>query len=89
MRARPRTLLSQARAKNPGLIIFDLNATTRDPIGTIAALKADDSLRGITTLGFVSHVDSDVIAAARAAGIDEVLARSAFSARLAEILTTG
>jgi hypothetical protein len=40
-------------------------------------------------LGFVSHVDSDVIAAARAAGIDEVLARSAFAARLAEILTTG
>jgi CheY-like chemotaxis protein len=82
-------LLSQARAKNPELIIFDLNATRMDPIGAIAALKADDALRAITTLGFVSHVDSDIISAARAAGIDEVLARSAFSARLAEILTTG
>jgi CheY-like chemotaxis protein len=82
-------LLRQAREKNPSLIIFDLNAAALDPIGAIAALKADATLRAITTMGFVSHVDSDIIAAARAAGIDEVLARSAFSARLAEILTTG
>lgn len=82
-------LLSQARSKKPGLIIFDLNATRIDPISAIAALKADGTIRDITTLGFVSHVDAGVIAAARAAGIDEVLARSAFTARLAEILTTG
>jgi PleD family two-component response regulator len=82
-------LLSQARAKKPGLIIFDLNATRLDPIGAITALKADDTIRDITTLGFVSHVDATIIAAARAAGIDEVLARSAFTDRLAEILTTG
>ena len=82
-------LLSQAREKKPGLIIFDLNATRMDPLGAIAALKADDAMRGITTIGFVSHVDAGLIAAARDAGIDEVLARSAFTARLAEILTTG
>lgn len=85
----PEDLLAQARARNPGLIIFDLNAARLDPIGAIAALKADESLRSITTLGFVSHVDSDIITSARAAGIDEVLARSAFTARLGEILTTG
>jgi PleD family two-component response regulator len=85
----PDEVLSQARAKDPGLIIFDLNATKLDPIATITALKADDALRAITTLGFVSHVDAGIIAAARAAGIDEVLARSAFTARLGEILTTG
>jgi len=85
----PEDLLGQARAKNPGLIIFDLNATRLHPMRAIAALKADDTLRSITTLGFVSHVDSDIIAAARAAGIDEVLARSAFTERLGEILTTG
>jgi PleD family two-component response regulator len=82
-------VLNQARTRHPGLIIFDLNATRLDPIGTISALKADDAFREIVTLGFVSHVDSDVIAAARHAGIDEVLARSAFTERLAEILTTG
>src|ERR1700687_6112370 len=85
----PDDVLRQARAKKPTLLIFDLNARTLDPIGTIAALKGDAELASIPILGFVSHVDSEVIASARAAGIDEVLARSAFTARLAEILTTG
>jgi hypothetical protein len=38
-------------------------------------------------VGFVSHVRADLIDAARSAGVGEVLARSAFTARLAEILT--
>src|ERR1700752_2190521 len=76
-------VLRQARGKKPSLLILDLNSTTLDPIGTIAALKGDAELSSIPILGFVSHVDSGVIAAARAAGIDEVLARSAFTARLA------
>ncbi len=41
------------------------------------------------TIGFVSHVQSDVIDAARSAGVGEVLARSAFTARLADILKSG
>jgi hypothetical protein len=49
-------------------------------------MKADPELKTIRTLGFVSHVDSGTIAAARAAGIDEVLARSAFADKLGEIL---
>ena len=87
---RPSILLRARRAKHPGLSILRSQCDARlDPIGAIAALKADATLRAITTMGFVSHVDSDIITKARAAGIDEVLARSAFSARLAEILTTG
>jgi CheY-like chemotaxis protein len=82
-------VLEQTRTLKPGLIIFDLNAAALDPIRAIRAIKADDASRDIATLGFVSHVDSDVIAAAREAGIDEVLARSAFFARLGEMLTTG
>jgi hypothetical protein len=37
-------------------------------------------------LGFGSHVDADLLAAARAAGCDEVLARSKFFARARELL---
>jgi CheY-like chemotaxis protein len=48
----------------------------------------DPDTRGIKPLGFVSHVDADAIAAAREAGIDEVLARSAFADRLGEILSS-
>ena len=71
------------------MIIFDLNATRIDPLGTIAALKADTSLAGIVIIGFVSHVQTDLIQAARVAGIDDVLARSAFAAGLGDILARG
>ncbi|MDQ1396562.1 MAG: hypothetical protein QOG64_1821 [Acidimicrobiaceae bacterium] len=38
------------------------------------------------TVGFGSHVDTERLEAARRAGCDEVLARSAFFSRLAELL---
>lgn len=37
-------------------------------------------------IAFASHVETQQIAAARQAGADEVMARSAFSSRLAELL---
>ena len=79
-------ILDQARALQPPLVIFDLNSGKTDPIGTISAMKSDPALASIRTLGFVSHVDSDTISAAREAGTDQVMARSAFAAQLAEIL---
>ena len=82
-------LVPRAREKRPSLIIFDLNSRTLAPLDAIAALKADPELRAIRTLGFVSHVDSGTIAAARSAGVDQVMARSAFAERLAEILLPG
>jgi DNA-binding NarL/FixJ family response regulator len=84
----PAELLEHARSLEPSLVIFDLNSATLDPIETIAAMKRDAALSSIRTLGFVSHVDAARIHAARQAGADEVLARSAFAAGLAEILMT-
>ncbi|MBI4885757.1 MAG: response regulator [Acidobacteria bacterium] len=84
----PGMVLARIREKQPSLVIFDLNSAKLRPMEAIAAMKADPSLRTVRTLGYVSHVQTDVIAAARAAGIDEVLARSAFSDRLGEILLT-
>ncbi len=81
--------IARVREKRPSLVIFDLNSVRLRPLEAIAALKADPALRGVPTLGFVSHVQTETIAAARKAGIDEVLARSAFSAQLGEILTRG
>lgn len=80
-------ILPRVRETPPSLVIFDLNSATLRPLEIIAQMKADPALRDIRTLGYVSHVQTDVIAAARAAGIDEVLARSAFSERLGQILT--
>jgi CheY-like chemotaxis protein len=77
------------REKQPSLVIFDLNSKKLQPLDAIPALKADPELRAIRTLGYVSHVDTATIEAARHGGIDQVLARSAFSERLGEILTRG
>ena len=81
-------VLPRVRDKRPSLVIFDLNSTKLRPMEVIATMKADPDLKGIQTLGYVSHVQTDTIEAARAAGIDQVLARSAFSDRLGEILTS-
>jgi CheY-like chemotaxis protein len=83
----PEMVLPRIREKQPVLVIFDLNSTTLRPLDAIAQMKADLGLRDIRTLGYVSHVQTHVITAARGAGIDEVLARSAFSERLGEILS--
>ncbi len=82
----PEEIIGQARAIKPALVIFDLNSAKTDPINTISALKADPGLAGIRTMGFASHVHTELIAAARQAGADQVLARSAFAGNLAEIL---
>ncbi|HEY7185073.1 MAG TPA: hypothetical protein VH436_00930 [Vicinamibacterales bacterium] len=81
-------IVDTVRAKQPSLVIFDLNSAKLAPMDAIKAIKADGSLKDVKTLGYVSHVDSATIAAAREAGVDEVLARSAFAAGLGEILTT-
>ena len=83
----PDEILSRARELRPSLIVFDVDSRKSDPINTVAALKADDELRDIPTTGFVSHVNTSLILAAREAGMDEVMARSAFAANLPQILT--
>jgi len=85
----PDMVLPRIREKQPHLVILDLNSAKLKPLDAIGAIKADPELKSIQTLGFVSHVDSATIAAARQAGIDQVLARSAFTAQLADILTRG
>ena len=82
----PDQVLESIRSKAPRLVIFDLDSAKMRPMDAIAALKADPALRDIATLGFVSHVHGDVIARARAAGVDQVLARSAFVEQLGSIL---
>jgi CheY-like chemotaxis protein len=77
--------LAEMRKSAPSLVIFDLNNPRTDPLGTVAAMKADEALAAIPIVGFVSHVDTDTISAARQAGV-EVLPRSAFTMQLADIL---
>jgi len=79
--------ISQDAAPASGLVLLDLNGTATDPLGVVAAIRAVDALRTIPIIGFVSHVQTHTIDAARRAGVTDVLARSAFVQRLPELLT--
>lgn len=80
-------VLSAARETSPSLIILDLNSARLAPLAIVEALGQDPALAAIPTLGFVSHVDTATIEAARQAGVDRVLARSAFVQQLPDILS--
>ncbi len=81
--------LAEMRKNRPALVIFDLNSQRTEPLGTLAAMKSDPALTDIPSVGFVSHVQTELIEAARQAGVGEVLARSAFTMQLPEILARG
>src|SRR4051812_48279793 len=76
-----------ARAKErPAVMIFDLNCSLSEPLETIAKLKSDEATRGISLVGYVSHVQVDLKHAAQEQGCDLVVARSALSQNLPTIL---
>jgi DNA-binding NarL/FixJ family response regulator len=82
----PADILDRAKADRPALVIFDLDCQKTDPVATIAALKSDAGLADIPTLAFASHVHAALIGAARKAGAEQVLPRSAFAGNLGDIL---
>jgi len=69
----PEDATALTKARRPTLVILDLQSEACHPLETIRRIKEDP----------------DVRTAAAEAGCDELLPRSAFSARLAEILQRG
>lgn len=66
------------------LVIVDLNARSQ-PLAAIEKVRtARPDLR---VIAFLSHVQMDLAAQARAAGCDEVMPRSVFTQNLSAILT--
>jgi CheY-like chemotaxis protein len=84
--ASPEAAVSLVRNHAPVVVIADLSASRLSPLDVIAELRADPSLASTRIIGFVAHVDAETVRAARAAGADEVIARSAFVTRLPELL---
>ncbi len=81
----PKEVIEKAKSK-PTLIIFDLNFDAVQPLKLIAKLKAGGETRGISLIGYLSHIQGDLKQAAQEAGCDMVMARSAFSQNLSQIL---
>ena len=70
----------------PAVIVLDLNCTCVDPLRLIRNLKSDPDLNRISLIGYVSHVQGELKQQAQEAGANIVMARSAFSQNLKQIL---
>lgn len=72
--------------QRPRLVVVDLDARLGDAAALIAELKATPGLEPLRLVAFGSHLESEALLAARAAGADRVMARSAFVRELPSIL---
>ena len=79
-------VLEKATHEKPLLIILDLNNNSVQPLELIAKLKGDGDLRHISLIGYLSHVQGELKQKAQEAGANIVMARSAFSQNLPQIL---
>jgi PleD family two-component response regulator len=77
-------VLEKAKAK-PSLIVFDLNFEMVHPLKLIAHLKANSETKGISLIGYLSHIQGELKVQAQQAGCDMVLARSALSQNMSQI----
>jgi len=67
----------------PKLVIVDLNARNT-PVQAVQRLREQQPTLPI--IGFLSHVQTDLAAQAKAAGLQQVIPRSQFTAHLPQIL---
>jgi PleD family two-component response regulator len=79
-------VLDKAAHEAPLLIILDLNANSVEPLSLITNLKANGDLKSISIIGYLSHVQGELKQKAQEAGANIVMARSAFSQNLQQIL---
>ena len=71
---------------HPLLIILDLGFSTLQPIKLIGKLKSAEESKQISLIGYLSHVEGELKQKAHDAGCDMVMAKSAFSQNLPQIL---
>jgi len=81
-----RDVLDKATQEKPLLIILDLNNGSVDALKLISKLKTNGDLKPISLIGYLSHVQGELKQKAHDAGANIVMARSAFSQNLQQIL---
>jgi CheY-like chemotaxis protein len=77
-------LLAEFVKETPKLVLVDLNARS-NPVGAIEQLHSNG--HAIPVTAFLSHVQTELAARARAAGATDVMPRSQFTRDLATILS--
>ena len=71
-------MLERAKA-HPALIIFDLNYQGVDALKLVQTLKADEGTKGISLIGYLSHVQGELKVKAQEAGCNAVMLSTASS----------
>lgn len=79
-------VVEKAMAERPSMVIVDLNCGSVAPVQLIEALRSKPELKNVSVVAFVSHIQGELKMQAQNAGADMVLARSAFSLNLPQIL---
>ena len=72
--------------QRPDLLLIDLGNPKLDGAAAIAAIKAAPETRDVVVIGYIGHEQVDAIAAAKAAGADQVMSKGEFARRLPELL---
>jgi PleD family two-component response regulator len=81
-----RDVIDKATSEKPLLIILDLNFSAVQPLKLISKLKSNGDMKQISLIGYLSHVQGELKQQAQEAGANIVMARSAFSQNLQQIL---
>ena len=76
-------MVDEVAREKPDVLLIDLAAPQLDAVNAIREIKKGG---GITVIGYVDHTREDVMAAARAAGCDQVMSKGEFARRLPELL---
>jgi DNA-binding response OmpR family regulator len=76
-------VVDEVAREKPDVLLIDLAAPQLDALNAIREIKKG---AGVTVIGYVDHTREDVMAAARAAGCDQVMSKGEFARRLPELL---
>jgi PleD family two-component response regulator len=82
----PKKLLDALGESPPELLILDLNSTRFGPLEILNEVKSAETTSQVPVVGFLSHVQKDLAVAAKEAGCDRIMARSAFTRDLPKII---
>jgi CheY-like chemotaxis protein len=84
--AGPDQLIEDSEGQPATAVLIDLNHRSGRALEVIRALKSESRKGTVPVLAYLSHVQTDLAAAAREAGCDLVLPRSAFVQQLPGLL---
>ena len=72
--------------QKPDVLLIDLGNAKLDAVAAIAAVKGAPETKSVVVIGYIGHEQAETIAAAKAAGADQVMSKGEFARRLPELL---